>query len=193
MADNASRRGASNLGVPLMIVAFATIGGFLYWLNGQASREMAERQAFADSVAAAEEEERNRPPLVDPERIQMDASGFQDRAIRLESLPVASTLGTQGYWLEMPNGNPFLVSIGGDAAVEGTVEPGVSVDVTGTVLAMNDSVLTVWTESESIGEGDRLAAEFATHFIEVLELRVVPGGGSGNDEGSEGNGDSGGE
>ncbi|MEX0837559.1 MAG: hypothetical protein WD101_04445 [Gemmatimonadota bacterium] len=176
-----------------MILAFATIGGFLYWLNGQASREMAERQAFADSVAAAEEEERNRPPLVDPERIQMDASGFQDRAIRLESLPVASTLGTQGYWLEMPNGNPFLVSIGSDAEVEGTVEPGVSVDVTGTVLAMNDSVLTVWTESESIGEGDRLAAEFATHFIEVLELSVVPGGGSGNDEGSEGSGDSGGE
>lgn len=193
MADNASRRGASNLGVPLMILAFATIAGFLYWLNGQASREMAERQAYADSVAAAEEEERNRPPIVDPERIQMDASGFEDRAIRLESLPVASSLGTQGYWLEMPNGNPFLVSIGNEAEVEGTVEPGVSVDVTGTVFAMNDSVLTVWTESESIGEGDRLAAEFATHFIEVLELRVVPGGESGNDEGSEGNGDSGGE
>ena len=185
MADNASRRGASNLGVPLMILAFATIGGFLYWLNGQASQEMAERQAYADSVAAAEEAERNRPPLVDPERIQMDASGFEDRAIRLEGLPVASNLGTQGFWLEMPNGNPFLVSIGSEAEVEGSVEPGVSVDVTGTVYAMNDSVLTVWTESESIGDGDRLAAEFATHFIEVLELRVVPDGGSGDDGDNE--------
>lgn len=193
MADNASRRGASNLGVPLMILAFATIGGFLFWLNGQASREMAERQAYADSVAAAEEEERNRPPVVDAERIQMDASGYEDRAITLEGLPVASTLGTQGYWLEMPNGNPFLVSIGDEAEVEGTVEAGVSVDVTGTVFAMNDSVLTVWTESESIGDGDRLAAEFATHYIEVLELSVVPDDGSGDDEGSEGAGDSGGE
>lgn len=193
MADNASRRGASNLGVPLMILAFATIGGFLFWLNGQASQEMAERQAYADSVAAAEEEERNRPPLIDPERIQMDASGYEDRAIRLESLPVASNLGTQGFWLEMPNGNPFLVSVGSEAEVEGTVEPGVSVDVTGTVLAMNDSVLTAWTDAEAIGEGDRLAAEFATHYIEVLELSVVPDDGSGNDEGSEGAGDSGGE
>ena len=182
MADNASRRGASNLGVPLMILAFATIGGFLYWLNGQASQEMAERQAYADSVAAAEEAERNRPPIVDAERIQMDASGFQDRAIRLQGLPVASTLGTQGYWLEMPNGNPFLVSVGDGAEIEGTVEPGVSVDVTGTVLAMNDSVLTTWTESGSIAEGDRLAAEFATHFIEILELRVVPNDGSGDSE-----------
>lgn len=192
MADNASRRGASNLGIPLMIAAFATIGGFLYWLNGQASREMAERQAFADSVAAAEEEERNRPPVIDPERIQMDASGYEDREITLEGLSVASTLGTQGYWLEMPNGNPFLISVSPAVQVEGgEVEPGVDVDVTGRVFAMNDSILSSWTEAESIGEGDRLAAEFATHFIEVLELRVVPDGG--NDEGSEGAGDGGGE
>ena len=176
MADNASRRGATNLGMPLMIVAFATIGGFLYWLNAQASQDLAERQAFADSVAAAEEAERNRPPLIGAERIQMDATGYEGQDIRLEELPVASTLGTQGFWLEMPNGNPFLMSVGGDATIEGgAIEPGaVQVNVTGRVLAMNDSVLTAWTDAGSIGDGDRLAAEFATHFIEALELVVAP-------------------
>lgn len=185
MADNASRRGATNLGVPLMILAFATIAGFMYWLNGQASNEMAARQAYADSVAAAEEEEANRPPVISAERIQMDASPFEGEAIRMEQVPVASTLGTQGYWLEMPNGNPFLISVSSDAEIEGgEVGTGDDVWLTGRVTAISDSVLNAWTEAGTIGDGDRLAAEFATYFIEVLQLRVAPGG---NDEGqSEG-------
>ena len=32
MADTGSRRGASNLGVPLMLLTFLLIGGFMYWL-----------------------------------------------------------------------------------------------------------------------------------------------------------------
>jgi hypothetical protein len=185
MADNASRRGATNLGVPLMILAFATIAGFLYWLNGQASNELDMRQAYADSVAAAEEEEANRPPVISAARIQMDASPFEGDDIRLEQVPVASTLGTQGYWLQMPNGNPFLISVSPDVQVEGgEIETGNDVWLTGRVTAVNDSVLNAWTEAGTIGDGDRLAAEFATHFIEVLQLRVAPGG---NDEGqSEG-------
>jgi hypothetical protein len=176
MADNASRRGATNLGMPLMILAFATIGGFLYWLNAQATQDLAERQAYADSVAAAEEAERNRPPLIGAERIQMDASGYEGQDIRLEALPVASVLGSQGFWLEMPNGNPFLMSVGGDVSIEGgEIQPGsVEIDVTGRLLAMNDSVLSAWTDAGSIGDGDRLAAEFATHFIEAQELVVAP-------------------
>jgi hypothetical protein len=176
MADNASRRGATNLGMPLMILAFATIGGFLYWLNAQATQDLADRQAYADSVAAAEEAERNRPPLIGAERIQMDASGFEGQDIRLEALPVASVLGSQGFWLQMPNGNPFLMSVGGDVSIEGgEIQPGsVEIDVTGRLLAMNDSVLTAWTDAGSIGDGDRLAAEFATHFIEAQELVVAP-------------------
>jgi hypothetical protein len=182
MADNASRRGATNLGMPLMILAFASIGGFLYWLNGQASNEMAERQAYADSVAAAEEAERNRAPLIGAERIQMDASGFEGQEIRLASVPVASNLGTQGYWLEMPNGNPFLISVASSVMIDGgPVEAGAEVDVTGRVLAISDSVLTAWSSAGTIGDGDRLAAEFATHFIEVSELSVSPGDGAGQE------------
>lgn len=181
MADNASRRGATNLGMPLMILAFATIGGFLYWLNNQAAQDMAQRQAVADSIAAAEAAEAALPPIISAERIQMDASPFENTDIRLEALPVASNLGTQGFWLEMPNGNPFLVSVGSSAEVEGQVAAGATVDVNGRVLAIGDSVLTAWTEAGTIGDGDRLAAEFATHFIEVVHIRVVPGGSDGGE------------
>ncbi|MEX2465540.1 MAG: hypothetical protein WD995_01435 [Gemmatimonadota bacterium] len=167
-----------------MILAFAVIGGFLYWLNGQASEEIAMRQAYADSVAAAEEAEANRAPVIQADRIQMDASPYEGDEIRLEEVPVASTIGSQGYWLEMPNGNPFLVSVSPAVEVEGgDIEPGDMVSLTGRVMAVNDSVLTSWTDAGTIGDGDRLAAEFATHFIEVLELSVTPGG---SDEGPEG-------
>ncbi|MDZ7780405.1 MAG: hypothetical protein U5R14_10820 [Gemmatimonadota bacterium] len=187
MADKASRRGATNLGTPLMILAFAVIGGFLYWLNGEAAREMAEQQAYADSVAAAEEREANRPPVINPERIQMDASPFENDSITVESLPVASLLGEQGYWLEMPNGNPFLISVpsGAQVAGAGPLEEGANVSVTGDVLAINDSILTDWVDAGHIGEGDRLAAEFATHFIEATAVMVLPEE-SGEDEDTAG-------
>lgn len=183
MADNASRRGATNLGMPLMILAFATIGGFVFWLNSQVGNELNIRQAYADSIAAAEEEEANRPPLISAERIQMDASPFDGSLIRLEEVPVASTLGTQGYWLEMPNGNPFLISVAPSVeVVGGDIEAGHDVWLTGRVTAVSDSVLDAWTGAGTIGDGDRLAAEFATYFIEVLQLRVAPGG---NGQGQE--------
>ena len=41
MPDIASRRGAVDMGTVLMVVAFAVIGGFLYWLSGQAAAERA--------------------------------------------------------------------------------------------------------------------------------------------------------
>ena len=39
--QNASRRGAVDMGMPLMILAFIVIGGFMYWLSGQAANQVA--------------------------------------------------------------------------------------------------------------------------------------------------------
>lgn len=175
MADNASRRGATNLGTPLMIVAFVVIGGFMYWLGSQASADIAERQALADSIAAADAERaRLEDLMISAEALQRDAEPFEGREVRLEGMPVASALGTQGYWIEMPNGNPFLVSLGeGVGSVQ--LQPQDTVNVEGFVTAISDSILNAWTEAGTIGEGDRLAAEFATHFIEASHVET--GGG----------------
>lgn len=183
MGDKASRRGAANLGMPLMIVAFLAMIGFLYWLNVQARAHEAELQAAIDEQAAADAAEDDLGALtISASAIQMDASPYEGQMVKLEDMPVASGLGQQGFWLEMPNKNPFLVSMTEAVKAEGVaVAPGQRATVIGTVLVMSDSVLNAWSTAGSIGEGDRLAAEFATHYIDAVQVRVSgASGGSGN-------------
>lgn len=182
MPDNGFRRGATDLGTPLMIVAFLVIAGFLYWLAGQAQAERAmrvvEEEPAEDTMSAVQR--------VAPQDIMTDATPYEGQEIRIDAMEVASLLGEQGFWLDMPNGNPFLVSMSAEVMAEGvTVTPGGRATVIGTVHAMSDSTITAWTEAGTVAEGDRVVAEFATHFIEATDVRTSGGGGSGN-EGSEG-------
>lgn len=199
MPKNDSRRGATNLGTPLMIVAFVVIGGFMYWLSEQAAAERAQRAIEEEPVEDTTPSVR----VVAPGDIQMDASPFMGEEIRINATNVASLLGQQGFWLETPSGSPFLISKGPEVMASGvTITPGTPVTVVGTVHEMNDSTLTAWTEAGTIAEGDRIVAEFATHFIEATNVVTPegsgqPGGaggqGAGNDEegadeGSDGSG-----
>jgi hypothetical protein len=164
--------------MPLMLVAFIVIGGFLYWLNLQAQ---AEQTALAEEAAAAAEEEAALAggTLVAGADIQMDPSPYEGQVIRLEDMPIASALGTQGFWIEMPNRNPFLISMSEGVKAEGiAVVPGQSASILGTIYAMSDSVLNAWSAAGAIGEGDRLAAEFATHYLEATGV-LVSGGSDG--------------
>jgi hypothetical protein len=189
MPKNGSRRGATNLGTPLMIVAFVVIAGFMYWLSEQAALER-EARVVEDTVPA--EDTMSSAQLVAPADIQMDATPFEGQEIRLNAVNVASLLGDQGFWLEMPNGNPFLVSMGPELMAAGTtVTPGSPATVIGVVHAMNDSTLTAWTDAGTIAESDRIVAEFATHYIEATDVRTAGGGsqgGSGQGSGNEGDG-----
>ena len=170
MPDNASRRGAVDMGVPLMILAFLIIGGFLFWLNGQAQNERELRIVEEAAAAAAEAEARaTRAATVAPEDLQMDATPFEGDVVSLE----------------MPNGNPFLVSMSADVMAEGlAIGTGSMATVSGVVLAMNDSILTAWTTAGTIGETDRIVAEFAAHFIEANDVSVVAGDGGAADGGN---------
>ena len=179
MADHASRRGAANLGALLMVVTFLVIGGFLYWLSVQAEAERA-ADAVVEEGASMDTGDTSGATLVAGEDIQLDPSPYEGQTIRLEGLAVASPLGTQGFWLELPNGNPFLVSMSEGVKAEGiAVTPGQRANVVGTVHAMGDSVLEAWTSSGAVGEGDRLAAEFATHYLEATSVRVASSGAGG--------------
>lgn len=191
MAKNDSRRGATNLGTPLMIVAFVVIGGFMYWLSEQAASERAQREI--DEVPV--EDTRPTMSVVPVGDIEADGTPFVGQEVRIAPTNVASLLGEQGFWLETPSGNPFLISKGPEVVASGVaITPGSAVRVFGTVHAMGDSVLTAWTEAGTIAEGDRIVAEFATHFIEATEVETVDGGGQGaaGDSGAnEGSGASG--
>ena len=112
--------------------------------------------------------------------LQTDPSPYEGMTIKVENMTVASGMGTRGFWLELPNKNPFLVYMSDAAAAEGTtVTPGQVVSVSGVIHAMGDSVLNAWSAAGGIGEGDRLAAEFATHFLEAQQIQVSGGTGGG--------------
>lgn len=183
MGDKASRLGVANLAMPLMIVAFLAMLGFMYWLNVQATNERAADAAAIEEQATAEGPQDDMGAVtIQAANIQMDATPYEGQLVKLEALPVASRLGTQGFWLEMPNKNPFLVSMSEAVKAEGPqVGTGQNAVVIGTIRLMSDSVLNAWSSSGAIGEGDRLAAEFATHYLEAERVQVVRGGGnSGN-------------
>lgn len=179
MGQQASRRGAADLGLPLMIVAFLAIGGFLYWLNLQAKAEVAEKAAIAEEMAAQEEAAALLGEVVPGEALQTDPGLYAGRVITVEGLSIASMLGTQGFWLELPNRNPFLVSLSEAVKAEGlALNAGATVNVSGTIHAMADSVLNAWSTAASIAQGDRLAAEFATHYLEASQVQVAAAGGA---------------
>lgn len=186
MAKNDSRRGATNLGTPLMIVAFVVIGGFMYWLSQQAAAERAQRE-IAEVPVEDTTPTTGAVPVGD---IETDGTPFVGQEVRINATNVASLLGQQGFWLETPSGNPFLISKGPEVMASGVaISPGSPVSVTGTVHAMSDSVLTAWTEAGTIAEGDRIVAEFATHFVEATDVEPAEGGGQqgGADANASGN------
>lgn len=186
MGDRASRRGAADLGLPLMIVAFLAIGGFLYWLNLQAQAELAAKAAIAEEQAAAEEAAEMMGEVIPAESLQTDPSLQMGKTVTVQGLNIASMLGTQGFWLELPNKNPFLVSLSEGVKAEGiALNAGATVNVSGRIYEMSDSVLNAWSAAAAVGEGDRLAAEFATHYLEAAQVQVA-GGTAGGGPGGEG-------
>lgn len=191
MKRTGSRSGAANLAIPLMVLAFLTIGLFLWWLSATAEGtsgqvEIAEADT-ADAGPAATQIE-----LAD---LQMRPDSFIGERVRLQGAQVASRMGNQAFWIELPNQNPFLVRLGPTLVADSVeVQQEQTVAVVGDVHAMSDSVLTSWMEGGVISEGQRLEAEFATHFIEASQVQArggqQGGGGAGGGE-QDGGGDGG--
>lgn len=183
MTEQAYRRGAVEMGTLLMIAAFAVIGGFIYWLSGQAAAERA-LEIAEDSVAAAEAMAEADDPFADAipisaSDIMLDASGYDGQLVRLEPQTVLSMVGQQGFMLDFPSG-PFLVSLSDELrADELGIAPQDVVRVTGQVTAMSPEVAGSWVEAGTITESERLVAEFAVHFIAAEEIQVSGGAGGG--------------
>lgn len=175
MVTLGSRRGfADKLSLPLMVLSFIILGGFLYWLNITAEptevaivEEASDEGSGASAILAVDDF------LANPE-------GQLDAVVEVTSARVASRLGQQAFWIG-PDDRPYLVKMG-PAVVEAGTQVLVEsvVNIIGTVYMMSDSVLSSW---DSLGvfsnEGDRIVAEFATSFLEATTIETVPGGGAG--------------
>ncbi len=176
MATLGSRRGfADKLSLPLMIVSFLILGGFLYWLSVTAE---------PTEVAIAEETTDEGPgasAILALDDFLANPEGQLDAVVEITGARVASRLGTQAFWIG-PDDRPYLVKMGPEVIEAGTdvlVES--IVNITGTVFMMSDSVLTAWDgQGVFSNEGDRIVAEFATSFLEAALVEPMGGGGGAN-------------
>ncbi|HUG36081.1 MAG TPA: hypothetical protein VML54_03970 [Candidatus Limnocylindrales bacterium] len=181
MAEKSSRRGAVDLGMVLMVLSFVVIGFFLYWLQGQAAMERAAATVVVDTAGAVPEDDPDSGATSVAAADLVSGAGagaYEGQVVRVSPTEVASALGRQGFWLDAPQ-SPFLVSYSPELLADSVVAaPGSTVTVTGTVIAMNDSVAGSWFEAGRIGEGDQLAASFASFFIEATRIQTGARGGN---------------
>jgi hypothetical protein len=192
MADKAPRRGAVSLAVPLMILAVIIGVGFFYWLYQQASEQQAREAMQLDSMQAAKANAYPDAREIAGTDLEQDPAGLVGALVKVGALPVASTLGTQGFWLELPNKNPFLVSLDDSLIADSLKVPaGQTVQVVGLIEAMKDSAVNAWVKAGTINQGDKLAAQFATHYLQARHVEIekgpaggaTPGGGTGGSGG----------
>lgn len=197
MTDSGSRRGAANLGPILMILSFAAMGGFLWWLNMTAEGTepvVMEEEAEADTADEAT------AMFVTRNRLRMDTDSLVGHVIRIENVAVASTLGENAFLLELgeaEQSSAFLVVLDSALMASSPELPQDTATVVGTVRVRTDSVMEAWIGSGVIPEGDRPIVEFSSHYVEA---RRVGGPGmppaedeeAGGAEDEEGGGDGGG-
>lgn len=181
MADFSSRRGASNLGVPLMLLTFILLGGFIYWLYVTAEptepvvvEEMDEEpEVMASGVAE-----------VDPQALKTGADAFTGSDVRLVDVVVSQMIGDEAFFVDLPANDtlpaqPFLVRMTPDLSASGaSAAAGDRLTVEGGLMEMSDSIISDWVATGVISENEQILVEFSTHFIEAQQVNTVGGAGS---------------
>lgn len=160
----ASRRNESSKGaLPLMLLAFAIIGGFLFYLNQASKATVVEVVEAAEETPAAGE-----VTTVEWNTFAAAPASYQGQKVRIAGLEVVSRVGNAAFWVEAPGDTYYLVRML-PAVIDGGASPapGAVVTVVGTGHAMADSVLDAWEAAGVITSGQRAEAEFATSFLEV--------------------------
>jgi hypothetical protein len=187
MATLKSRAGAAKLGAPLMVLSFLMVAGFMYWLSVTAE----------PTEVVVEEPEAVLENVVSFEAFSAGQAEHMGEVVSLEDVVVTSLLGYHSFWTNLVDANEtaYLLHLS-DSLVADTlvsVSRGMVVTVTGTVTAMNDSILDAWDAAGAFRvEVHRTLAEFAENFIEVDMIRLPessePGEAdeSGSDEGDGG-------
>jgi len=184
MANFGSRRGfADKLSLPLMILAFLVVIGFLYWLNVTAE---------PTQVPIVEEAEDTRgsgaSAILDVTDFLASAGQYDGQVVEVTGARISSRLGPQAFWIG-PDDDPFLVKMGSDLVAAGTeVLVGQTASLVGTVWMMTDSAHAAWDgEGAFPTDGDKIVAEFAigSPFLEIFSVGD-PGETGGAGEGEAG-------
>ena len=132
-------------------------------------------EADVDTAPVAEPAAPAGPPATEVQALQLQtgAAGLAGQTVRVNGLMVVSLLGQHGFFVELPNKNPFLVATDGSVPVTARQ----TVDVVGQVVVMTPVIVDEWVASGKISEGDRPMAEFASEFLQadlVIPVAAAP-------------------
>jgi hypothetical protein len=178
-----SRAGAVRLATPLMIVSFLAMAGFLYWLSTYEVPEV-----VVDDSGTGLEDGLNEVAFAD---FVVETQGYMGEEITMRLVEVNSTIGDRLFWTMLPGGNPYLMHISEEALADSVEVLGNRrVDITGSVMALSDSLLDVWMESGVLrSEGDRLQTLYALDkgdYFRILRFEMEDEGESGDESGEPG-------
>ncbi len=177
MTTFGSRRGFSDkLSLPLMVLAFVFVGGFLYWLS---------LKAVPTEVVIVEEEvdrASGASAILDVVDFLADPGQYDGQVVEVTRARIVNRLGEQAFWMGTADG-PFLVKMSPALLETGPIiQVEQVVTVVGQVHILTDSVLTAWDALGTFAtETDRFLAEFALEspFLEAESVETrAPGGGS---------------
>lgn len=153
----------------LMVLAFAGIGGFLYWLNQSAvsSQVIIEEEPDAEATATG-------GTMLTFAEFATDPSAYPDQEVSVTGVSVVSLMGAHAFWTELDQNRPFLVRVDPGLFAQGlTFEQGAMATIQGTVKVMSDSILNAWEAGGSFtNEGQRFEAEFAETFFEATAVDI---------------------
>lgn len=173
---NQAKGGSSWISVVVAVVATAA---FLGWL---ATRERPEPVAVvepgdtADAQAAAPDAPAT---VVSPD--SMTNTAFVRRMvgqnIELESVPVSMAMGSQFFWVDMPNGQSFLVRMDSAQVASGAQPPqSGNVHLVGTLTAKDNALLDAWRQNGILESDDhRMQAEFGSSYIQARRVEPAAG------------------
>lgn len=190
MATLKSRAGAAKLGAPLMVLSFLMVAGFIYWLSVTAE----------PTEVVAPEPETTLENVVAIEAFSAGPDGYVGQIVSFEDVAVTGRNGNHAFFITLAdaNSNGYLLHLSDSLAADTmvTVATGMTLTVTGTVVATNDSVLDAWEAAGAFtNQAERLMAQ-STYYLNFLEVTLIewpesdadePGEGdeSGSDEGNE--------
>jgi hypothetical protein len=96
-----SRKGAaSGVATLMMLVAFALMGGLMYWLNVTAQPSSVAIAEGADEDAGGSITEGRAIAFED---FSAGPAGFLDQEVQIRGIPIVSVLGNHQFWTELTN------------------------------------------------------------------------------------------
>ncbi len=158
-------RAKGGFNVVAMLVAFGTIGGFLYWLSVN---------AIPTEVAVANEEVTAQ--AVSLALFARSPNIYEGDLVAVDDVEVQSVAGGRLFFVAFPGDATYPVRVDASLGAAGAaISPMDMGRVTGTVYALNDSVLDAWAAESAFPDDDtREAAAASSTFILATELDLVP-------------------